>query len=97
MKIAPIMAEMRCFPDMESVLVHTGQHYDDNMSEVFFRELGIPQPDYNLGVRSGTHTWQTAQVMLALEPLLQEMRPDLVLVVGDVKLGHLSGMPSRVE
>ena len=84
MKIAPLMAEMRRFPDIEPVLVHTGQHYDDNMSEVFFQELGIPQPDHNLGVGSGTHTWQTAQIMLALEPLLQELCPDLVLVVGDV-------------
>jgi len=84
MKIAPLIAEMQRFSDIEPVLVHTGQHYDDNMSEVFFKELGIPQPDYNLGVGPGTHTWQTAQVMLALEPLLQELRPDLVLVVGDV-------------
>ena len=84
MKIAPLMAEMCRFPDMESVLVHTGQHYDDNMSEVFFQELGIPQPDYDLEVGSGSHTWQTAQIMLALEPLLQELCPDFVLVVGDV-------------
>jgi len=84
MKIAPIIAEMHRFPDIEPVLVHTGQHYDDNMSEVFFRDLDISQPDYNLGVGSGTHTWQTGQVMLTLEPLLQELCPDLVLVVGDV-------------
>ena len=84
MKIAPLMAEMHRFPEVEPVLIHTGQHYDDNMSEVFFQELGIPQPDYNLEVGSGTHTWQTAQIMLALEPLLQELNPDLVLVVGDV-------------
>ena len=84
MKIAPIMAEMRRFPDLEPVLIHTGQHYDDVMSDVFFRELGIPTPDHNLGVGSGTHTWQTAQVMLALEPLLVKLQPDCVLVVGDV-------------
>jgi UDP-N-acetylglucosamine 2-epimerase (non-hydrolysing) len=83
-KIAPIVVEMHRYPDLEQVLVHTGQHYDDNMSEVFFRQLHIPQPDYNLGIGSGTHTWQTAQVMLALEPLLADLRPDLVLVVGDV-------------
>jgi UDP-N-acetylglucosamine 2-epimerase (non-hydrolysing) len=83
-KIAPLIAEMRRFPDMEPVLVHTGQHYDENMSRVFFEELGIPQPDYDLAVGSGSHTWQTAQIMLALEPLLQELGPDLVLVVGDV-------------
>lgn len=84
MKIAPIIREMRRFPQVEPVLVHTGQHYDDNMSDVFFRELGIPVPGYNLEVGSGTHTWQTAQVMLALEPLLLELCPDCVLVVGDV-------------
>jgi UDP-N-acetylglucosamine 2-epimerase (non-hydrolysing) len=83
-KIAPIMSEMLLFQDIESVLVHTGQHYDDNLSEVFFRELDIPQPEYNLAVGSGTHTWQTAQVMLALEPLLDRLSPDLMLVVGDV-------------
>lgn len=84
MKIAPLMAEMHCFSDIEPVLVHTGQHYDANMSEIFFKELGIPQPDYNLEIGSGTQTWQTAQIMLALERLLQELRPNLVLVVGDV-------------
>lgn len=84
MKIAPIISEMRRFPDMEPILVHTGQHYDANMSGVFFKELGIPKPDYNLGVGSGSHTGQTAQIMLALEPLFQELHPDLVLVVGDV-------------
>lgn len=84
MKIASLVAEMRRWAGIEAVLVHTGQHYDDAMSDVFFRELGIPTPDYNLGVGSGSHTWQTAQVMLALEPLLLELRPDGVLVVGDV-------------
>ena len=83
-KIAPLVTEMRRFPDLEPVLIHTGQHYDDVMSEVFFQELDIPKPDYNLGVGSGTHTWQTAQVMLALEPLLVKLQPDCVLVVGDV-------------
>ncbi|MDZ7336944.1 MAG: UDP-N-acetylglucosamine 2-epimerase [candidate division KSB1 bacterium] len=70
MKIAPIIAEMRRVPDTEPVLIHTGQRYDDLMSEVFFQEPGIPKPDYNLGVGSGTHTCHTAQAMLALEPLL---------------------------
>ena len=84
MKIAPIVAEMRQSPGLEPFLIHTGQHYDESMSEVFFRELGIPAPDYNLGIGSGTHTWQTAQVMLALEPLLVELKPDCVLVVGDI-------------
>ncbi len=84
MKIAPLISEMRRFPDVKPLLVHTGQHYDENMSRVFLKELGIPQPHHNLGIGSGTHTWQTAQVMLALESLLRELAPDLVLVVGDV-------------
>ncbi len=83
-KIAPLVAQMRRYPEFESILVHTGQHYDENMSQVFFKDLGIPTPDYNLEVGSGNHTYQTAHVMLALDVLLQELRPDLVLVVGDV-------------
>jgi UDP-N-acetylglucosamine 2-epimerase (non-hydrolysing) len=84
-KTAPIMAEMAIHPDrFEQALVHTGQHYDDNMSRVFFEELGLPRPDHDLGVGSGTHAEQTARVMLAFEPLVQAWRPDLVLVVGDV-------------
>ena len=84
MKIAPIILEMNHVPDIKACLIHTGQHYDDGMSEVFFRELNIPTPDYNLGVGSGTHTWQTAQVMLALEPLFAQLKPQCVIVVGDV-------------
>ena len=84
MKIAPIVGELRMHGCFESVLIHTGQHYDDGMSEVFFRELNIPNPDYNLGIGSGTHTWQTAQVMLALEPLFAQLKPQCVIVVGDV-------------
>jgi UDP-N-acetylglucosamine 2-epimerase (non-hydrolysing) len=85
MKVAPIMAEMTKHPDkFEQVLVHTGQHYDDNMSRVFFHDLELPEPDVYLGVGSGSHAWQTAQVMLAFEPVLLEHQPDLVIVVGDV-------------
>lgn len=69
---------------IEQVLVHTGQHYDDAMSSVFFRELGLPSPDVNLEVGSGRHAEQTAQVMRRLEPIVLEMRPDWVLVYGDV-------------
>ena len=84
-KIAPIMDEMARYPDrFEQVLVHTGQHYDEAMSQVFFDDLGIPRPDIDLGVGSGSHAEQTAKVMLAFEPVLLEQRPDLALVVGDV-------------
>lgn len=65
-------------------LVHTGQHYDASMSEVFFTQLGMPRPDDNLGVGSGSHAVQTARIMEAFEPLVVEHRPDLVLVAGDV-------------
>jgi UDP-N-acetylglucosamine 2-epimerase (non-hydrolysing) len=65
-------------------LVHTGQHYDANMSEVFFKDLGIPEPDHHLGVGSGSHAEQTARVMMAFEKVLAAERPDLVMVVGDV-------------
>ncbi|MBE9471217.1 MAG: UDP-N-acetylglucosamine 2-epimerase, partial [Chloroflexi bacterium] len=83
-KIAPLVEEMNRSPEIEPVLLHTGQHYDDNLSRVFFDELGIPEPDIYLGVGSGSHAEQTARVMLAFEPVLRQQRPDLVLVVGDV-------------
>ena len=65
-------------------LVHTGQHYDADMSDVFFRELGLPEPEHHLGIGSGSHAQQTAQVLLRLEPVLETQRPDLAVVVGDV-------------
>ena len=84
MKIAPLMEAYREFPAIEPVLVHTGQHYDERMSELFFRQLGIPEPDVNLGVGSGSHGVQTGRIMAAFEPVLVEMRPHAVVVVGDV-------------
>jgi len=84
MKIAPLVEEMSHYPQIESTLLHTGQHYDDNLSRIFFDELGIPRPDIYLAVGSGTHAEQTARVMVAFERALREQRPDLVLVVGDV-------------
>ena len=84
-KIAPIMTEMASSGGIfEQILVHTGQHYDEEMSQVFFDELEIPRPDVSLGVGSGSHGEQTAKIMLAFEPVLLEQCPDLVLVVGDV-------------
>ncbi len=83
-KIAPLMREMQRSPSIVPVLVHTGQHYDVTMSDRFFTELEIRPPDFNLGVGSGSHAVQTAEVMTRLEPLLEATRPDVVLVVGDV-------------
>jgi len=85
MKIAPLMKELaRRSERFEAILVHTGQHYDQAMSESFFRDLAIPDPDVNLGVGSGSHAEQTAQVLVAIERILVERKPDVVLVVGDV-------------
>jgi UDP-N-acetylglucosamine 2-epimerase (non-hydrolysing) len=84
MKAAPVLRAFASYPQLRQTLVHTGQHYDAAMSEVFFRQLEIPAPDVNLGVGSGTHAEQVARVMLAFEPVLEQRRPDLVLVYGDV-------------
>lgn len=85
MKTAPVLAEMARRSDrFVSTLVHTGQHYDDAMSAVFFQELGISKPDHLLGVGSGSHAHQTARVMERLEPVLEDVRPDIVFVCGDV-------------
>ncbi|MBY0527658.1 MAG: UDP-N-acetylglucosamine 2-epimerase (non-hydrolyzing) [Gemmataceae bacterium] len=84
MKIAPLMWEIRRRHDIQAYLVHTGQHYDARMSQLFFEELGIPRPDVNLEVGAGTHAVQTAEVMKRFEPVLHEQKPDAVLVVGDV-------------
>jgi UDP-N-acetylglucosamine 2-epimerase (non-hydrolysing) len=84
-KMAPVIAATReRFGADGSAIVHTGQHYDRAMSEVFFEELGVPKPDHMLGVGSGSHAEQTARVLERLEPVLRELRPDLVLVPGDV-------------
>jgi len=83
-KIAPLMAEYRKYKEIEPILVHTGQHYDDAMSNSFFEELEIPQPDVNLEVGAGTHAVQTAEIMKRFEPLISEYNPEIVAVVGDV-------------
>ncbi len=83
-KIAPIAAELRHYPEFCLRLIHTGQHHDIEMSESFFAALGIPDPDENLGVHGGTTTTQTVEIMLRLEPIFVGKRPDLVIVVGDV-------------
>jgi len=85
MKVGPLLAEMRRHRDrFTAQLIHTGQHYDPEMSEIFFEELGLPRPDRSLGVGSGTHAEQTAKVMIEFEKACVEDRPDLVVVVGDV-------------
>jgi UDP-N-acetylglucosamine 2-epimerase (non-hydrolysing) len=100
MKIAPLVRAFAAFNEQKKsekgknkrakrrnfqyLLVHTGQHYDEGMSEFFFRDLGLPEPDIYLGVGSGTHAEQTARIMMAFEKVCLEERPDLVMVVGDV-------------
>lgn len=84
MKVAPVLAAGRQRPDLRQVLVHTGQHYDQAMSDAFFAELDLPEPDEHLGAGSGTHAEQTARIMLAFEPVVERYRPDWVVVYGDV-------------
>jgi UDP-N-acetylglucosamine 2-epimerase (non-hydrolysing) len=84
-KMAPVIAELRRrIPDGRHVLIHTGQHYDRLMSDIFLEELGVPAPDHMLGVGSASHAVQTARVMKRIEPVLEAERPDLVIVPGDV-------------
>lgn len=84
MKIAPIMDRMEKCSNIRQILVHTGQHYDEQMSKLFFSDLKIPEPDINLGVGSASHAVQTAGIMQSFEKILLEEKPDLVVVVGDV-------------
>lgn len=84
MKIAPLVEAFKKTGKIQTLLVHTGQHYDEKMSTLFFKDLGIPQPDVNLEVGSGSHAVQTAEIMKRFEPVLLEHRPDWIVVVGDV-------------
>ena len=84
MKVAPVLNALKGRENVVQTLAHTGQHYDVNMSDVFFQQLGIPAPDVNLAVGSGTHAMQTAEIMIRLEPVVIERQPDIVLVYGDV-------------
>jgi len=84
MKVAPVIKALGDKDGVSQVLVHTGQHYDINMSDIFFSQLGIPAPDINLEVGSGSHAVQTAQIMIGIEDVLSKAKPDLVLVYGDV-------------
>jgi UDP-N-acetylglucosamine 2-epimerase (non-hydrolysing) len=106
MKVAPVLNALKEREKVQQTVIHTGQHYDVNMSDVFFQQLGIPAPDLNLAVGSGTHAKQTAEIMVRLEPVVLERQPDMVLVYGDVnstvatalvcatlgvKVGHVEG------
>ncbi|MBN1577343.1 MAG: UDP-N-acetylglucosamine 2-epimerase (non-hydrolyzing) [Chitinispirillaceae bacterium] len=96
MKIAPILRAIGHYPDeLNGLLVHTGQHYDRNMSLTFFASLGIPEPDYNLEVGSGSHAVQTANIMTRFEAVCLTEKPDMVLVVGDVNSTIAAGLVAK--
>ena len=85
MKSAPLMRELAKHPDrFETILIHTGQHYDHKLSQLFFDELKMPKPNIYLGVGSGSHAEQTARIMTSLESELMELKPELVIVFGDI-------------
>jgi UDP-N-acetylglucosamine 2-epimerase (non-hydrolysing) len=84
MKAAPVIEAINAVPGIKQSLVHTGQHYDANMSQIFFDQLGMPRPDYNLEVGSGSHARQTAEIMVRFEEVISTGNPDLLLVYGDV-------------
>jgi UDP-GlcNAc3NAcA epimerase len=95
-KAAAVSRVLRRTPGVREVLLHTGQHYDDNMSEIFFRELNIPEPDYNLEVGSGSHAVQTGQMLRGIEEVLLQEMPDLTLVFGDTN-STLAGALASVK
>ncbi len=84
MKMAPVFSALGRGPNLRQTLVHTGQHYDRGMSDVFFEQLGLPWPDVNLSVGLGSHAQQTSGIISRFEPVVLERKPDLVLVYGDV-------------
>ena len=84
MKVAPVHRAIGGYSQIQQILVHTGQHYDLNMSDIFFQQLGLPAPDINLEVGSGSHAVQTAQIMMRFEEVVLKEKPDLVLVYGDI-------------
>jgi UDP-N-acetylglucosamine 2-epimerase (non-hydrolysing) len=84
MKVAPLLTEIQQRPSLAATLIHTGQHFSADMSDAFFRDLGIRSPDVHLGIGGGSHAQQTAEIMKHIEPVFQTRRPDLLIVVGDV-------------
>jgi UDP-GlcNAc3NAcA epimerase len=95
-KAANVSRALKNHPEAEEIIIHTGQHYDDNMSEVFFRELDIAAPDYNLGIGSGTHAAQTGLMMQGIEQILMNIMPDVVLIYGDTN-STLAGALAAVK
>ena len=97
MKVAPLCRALKAYPQVEHVLVHTGQHYDVRMSEQFFKELDIPNPDINLGIGSGSHAEQVGKTMIAFEKVVREEKPDWVVVLGDVNATIACSITSKKE
>ncbi len=95
MKIAPLLKALDGDAAYAVALIHTGQHYDDNMSGQFFRDLGIPKPHFYLEVGSGSHAQQTAEIMKRIEPVLEKIRPTAVVVVGDVNSTAAAAMVAK--
>ena len=97
MKVAPFCRALKAYPDVQHILVHTGQHYDVRMSEQFFKELDIPNPDINLEIGSGSHAEQVGRTMIAFEKVLREEKPDWVVVLGDVNATCACSITAKKE
>lgn len=94
-KVAAIQDAFKAHSDVHSMIIHTGQHFDQNMSTVFFEELNMPKPDYYLGIQSSSHTQLTAEIMLSLEPILVKEKPNVLIVVGDVTSTLASALTAK--
>ena len=97
MKVAPFCRALKAYPEVQHILVHTGQHYDVRMSEQFFKELDIPNPDINLEIGSGSHAEQVGRTMIAFEKVLREEKPDWVVVLGDVNATCACSITAKKE